>query len=107
MELRASTCSVTFMVPISAAMADPTRPASISPVMTGPSSRNMPTATTAPPMVSILTVWSWNRVWASSTAPVNAPVMMTTGWDCTPIFAICSTRTRIRNLPDHMHAATW
>ena len=37
-------------------MADPTRPASISPVMTGPSSRNMPTATTAPPMVSILTV---------------------------------------------------
>ncbi len=56
MDLRASTCSVTFMVPISAAMADPTRPASISPVMTGPSSRNMPTATTAPPMVSILTV---------------------------------------------------
>ena len=38
---------------------------------------------------------------------VNAPVMMTTGWDCTPIFAICSTSTRIRNWPDHMHEATW
>ena len=34
----ASTCSVTFMVPISAAMLAPTRPASAMPVSTGPSS---------------------------------------------------------------------
>jgi hypothetical protein len=42
---RASICSVTFIVPISAAIAAATRPATIRPPSTGPSSRVMPMAT--------------------------------------------------------------
>ncbi len=42
----ASICSVTRIVPISAAMAAATRPATIRPAITGPSSRVMPTSTT-------------------------------------------------------------
>jgi hypothetical protein len=41
----ASICSVTFIVPISAAMEAATRPATISPPSTGPNSRTMPMAT--------------------------------------------------------------
>ena len=41
----ASICSVTFIVPISAAIAAATRPATIKPPKTGPSSRTMPMAT--------------------------------------------------------------
>jgi hypothetical protein len=41
----ASICSVTFMVPISAAIEEVTRAATISPTSTGPSSRTMPMAT--------------------------------------------------------------
>ncbi len=47
------------MVPNSAAMAAPTRPATISPVSTGPSSLHMETLTTASVAVSILTLWNW------------------------------------------------
>ena len=47
-ERSASICSVTFIVPISAAIAAPTRPATISPVSIGPSSRKSATATTEP-----------------------------------------------------------
>ena len=43
----ASICSVTRMVPISAAMALDTRPATIRPPSTGPSSRTMPITVTA------------------------------------------------------------
>ena len=42
----ASICSVTRMVPISAAMAAPTRPATIRPAITGPSSRVIDSTTT-------------------------------------------------------------
>ena len=44
--VRASICSVTRMVPISAAIAAPTRPATIRPARTGPSSRVIETTTT-------------------------------------------------------------
>ena len=42
----ASICSVTRMVPISAAIAAPIRPATIKPASTGPSSRVIETTTT-------------------------------------------------------------
>ena len=45
MTLRASISSVTFMVPISAANADPDRPLTAIAVNSGPSSRVKPTAT--------------------------------------------------------------
>jgi hypothetical protein len=41
----ASICSVTFIVPISAAMEEATRAATMSPPRTGPSSRTIPMAT--------------------------------------------------------------
>ena len=78
---RASICSVTFMVPISAAIDEPTRPASMSPVMVGPSSRSIPMLTITPPMVSMSTSANWKRAWVARTAPVKAPVMMTTSWE--------------------------
>ena len=42
---RASSCSVTFIVPSSAAIAEPTRPATMSAAMTGPISRTTESAT--------------------------------------------------------------
>ena len=48
MQRRASICSVTFIVPISAVMAAPTRPAMTTPVKIGPSSRPMATDMTPP-----------------------------------------------------------
>ena len=56
MERNASNCSVTFIVPSSAAIAAPTRPATINAVNTGASSRVMATLTTGPTAVSIFTL---------------------------------------------------
>ena len=50
----ASICSVTFIVPISAAMELATRAATISPPSTGPSSRVIPMATMEGTTVSAL-----------------------------------------------------
>ena len=50
---RASICSVTRIVPSSAAMALPTRPASIVAASTGPSSRTSDMLITAPSRVSM------------------------------------------------------
>ena len=46
--LSASICSVTRIVPISAAIDEPTRPVTISPTNTGESSRSMARATALP-----------------------------------------------------------
>ena len=54
--VNASICSVTRMVPSSAAMALPTRPVTISAVRTGASSRVRDRATTLPTKPS-----AWNR----------------------------------------------
>ena len=72
--IRASICSVTRMVPISAAIEAPTRPATIRPVSTGPSSRVIETTTTFGIAASAL-----NRlkpVWlcSASTMPVKIAV---------------------------------
>ena len=45
---RPSSCSVDFMAPISAVIAEPARPVTSSPVSTGPSSRTSESPTTAP-----------------------------------------------------------
>ena len=51
---RASICSVTRMVPSSAAIAAPMRPATIRPAITGPSSRQIDSTTTLGIAVSAL-----------------------------------------------------
>ena len=53
----ASICSVTRMVPISAAIDEPTRPVTISPTSTGDSSRSIASATTLPTKLSACTRW--------------------------------------------------
>ena len=82
---RASICSVTFIVPNSAVMEAPTRPVSIKAASTGPNSLLMPMLTTAPVAVSIFTLWNCRNVWAQSTIPVAAPVVITTLWLFTPM----------------------
>ena len=77
------------MVPISALIAAPTRPATINPASTGPSSRNIETATTGPTAVSMFRLANWKYACAVKTAPVNAPVTITTNCERNPISAIC------------------
>ena len=55
----ASICSVTRIVPNSAAMAPPTRPASIVAASTGPNSRTSDRLITAPNLDSICSMRNW------------------------------------------------
>ncbi len=76
----ASIWSVTRMVPISAAIEAPMRPATIRPAITGPNSRVMPSTTTcamalSPPVRREKPVWSWS----ASTMPMKIAVSPTTG----------------------------
>jgi hypothetical protein len=77
--LRASICSVTFIEPISAAMAAPTRPAATTPVSTGDSSRPTAIATTPPTddcAPYLMNSWAICTV---MTIPVNSMVSATIG----------------------------
>ena len=76
----ASTCSVTRMVPISAAIAAPMRPATIRPASTGPSSRVIDSTTTVGDGAfgadkRAKPVW----ICSASTMPVKIAVRPTTG----------------------------
>ena len=77
--MSASICSVTRIVPISAAIEAPMRPATISPASTGPSSRVIESTTTIATAPS-----AWKRAkpeWlcSASTMPENTAVSATTG----------------------------
>jgi hypothetical protein len=86
--------SVTAIEPSSAAMPDPTRPATINAVSTGPSSLiiealiRRPTTDRAPNWSSVMPDCS------ASTAPVKPPVSSTTVNDPTPTASSCSTTSR-------------
>jgi hypothetical protein len=81
----ASTCSVTRIVPSSAAIALPTRPASMVAASTGPSSRTIVMLMTEPSRVARPMRWNWLYVWTAITMPMNMPVTATTGTLRTPI----------------------
>ena len=71
---KASICSVTFMVPSCAAMAEPARAATMIEVNIGPSSRVVERATTVPTMLSAPNRWNpWND-WSARTDPVAKAV---------------------------------
>src|SRR5512146_1471567 len=91
----ASICSVTFMVPSSAAMAAPTRPETMSPANTGPSSRVMERATTDPTKLVAWKRWNPDQLWRARTIPVNVAVTRTTGRERIPTSSICFTMFRI------------
>jgi hypothetical protein len=81
----ASICSVTFMVPISAAMAAATRPATMRPPRTGPSSRVMPMATIWGTTASALKREPPAKICSASAPPVKRAVRPTTGRESQPM----------------------
>ena len=85
----ASICSVTRIVPNSAAMALATRPATISPPSTGPSSRTTPITVTAGTVEAALKRLPPMKICCASAEPVKIAVRPTTGKDSQPITSIC------------------
>ena len=85
----ASICSVTFIVLISAVMAEPTRPATTTPTSTGPSSLPMAMVMT-PPIVDCAPkrMNSW-AICSVMTMPVKSSVSPTMGSESAPRCAIC------------------
>ncbi len=85
---RASICSVTRIVPISAVMRAPTRPVSTRPVSSGPSSRMIDCREIRPTTESCTPPNSWYLVWNAVTAPMNAATIAASGSESTPMFRI-------------------
>ena len=86
----ASICSVTRIVPISAVIFAPTRPASTSAVSSGPSSSTMLCRVIHPTTENCTPGKSWYVVWYAVTAPMNADTVATSGIESTPICRICA-----------------
>ena len=81
--------SVAIIGPSSAAIPEPTRPATISPVSTGTSSLTIEALTSRP---TIERAPNWSRVnpdWSARTIPVNIPVSSTTVSEPRPIASNC------------------
>ena len=76
---KASICSVTFIVPISAAMPAPTRPPTISAISTGASSRMSESETTLPMNSAPPNSASEYAVCSASTIPMKSEVMADDG----------------------------
>ena len=76
---------MTRIVPSSAAIAEPTRPASIVAARTGPSSLTSEMLITEPSRVSIPIAANCRWAWTARTMPMNVPVTATTGMLRTPI----------------------
>ena len=85
----ASTCSDTTIEPSSAAIAEPTRPASMSEASTGPISRTSEVITSCPVLAVAPKVLSVGAVLSARMPPVNAPVNTMIRIDPTPIRSIC------------------
>ncbi len=92
--MRALICSVTFMEAISAAMAELMRPATMSPVSTGPSSRVSVSATILGTAASAEN--RANPVWPcrARTMPAKKAVSPTTGREKNPISTACCKMIR-------------
>ena len=85
--------SVTTIDPSSAAIPDPTRPVSISPVSTGPSSLIIDAPTSRPTTGRAPNWSSVSPLCSASTAPVKNPVSSTTVSDWMPIASSCSMKS--------------
>ena len=77
------------MEPSCAAIPDPTRPATINPASTGPSSRIIEAETRLPMYIVAPNVLSCTDDCSANTIPVNSPVNNTIPSDFTPIASIC------------------
>ena len=85
----ASICSVTIIEPSSLAMPEALRPATISPVMSGPSSVTMPSETSWPMSVTPPNRCNVLAEFSASSAPTESPVRITMGREPTPIRSAC------------------
>src|SRR5665213_279633 len=106
MTRRASSCSVTFMVPSSAVSAPPTRPASMTAASTGPIGVTTDRLMTAPIRFCCPMALNCVTVSTAMTMPMNAPVTATTSTLFTPTSNICgNVRRRFfhRNPPNKSH----
>jgi hypothetical protein len=81
---------VTTIDPSSAAIPEPTRPVSINPVSTGPSSLIIDALTRRPTTGRAPNWSSVSPLCSARTAPVKKPVSRTTVSDCTPTASSCS-----------------
>src|ERR1700722_5820260 len=90
----ASICSVTLMDPSSAPMPAPTRPLTMSAVMTGPLSLMSEKTMTAGSMAFAPKRVKLSRVCKESTMPVAAPARATSGNDFDPMESICRINSR-------------
>ena len=86
--LSASICSVTFIVPISAAIAAPARPATINPANTGASSLVIDSTTTLGMALSAENLEKPVYDCKANTIPVKIAVRPTTGKELKPILTI-------------------
>ena len=84
----ASSCSVTFMEPISEAMPAALRPDTISAVSTGPNSFTMESETSEPVLLTAPKACSAVADCSASTQPVKKPVSRIIGMEPTPIESI-------------------
>ena len=85
----ASICSVTTMEPSSLAMPDALRPATMRPVISGPSSVTMPMETSCPMRVMPPNRCSVFAEFRARSAPMERPVSTTIGREPTPIESAC------------------
>ena len=76
---------MTRIVPSSADIDDPTRPASIVAARTGPSSFTSEILMTEPSRVAKPIIENWLWAWTAKTMPMNVPVIATTGTLETPM----------------------
>jgi len=90
----ASTCSVTTMVPISAAIDEPARPETIRAASTGTISRVIASATTGPTKLVVPNCSKPDHVCSANTAPLKSEVTTTIGSERTPTSSICSNHMR-------------
>ena len=86
---KASICSVTFIVPNSAAMAAPIRPATTTPTKTGTNSRAIAIATIPPTEAEAPKRTNSLAVCTENTMPVQRIVIKTIGRESAPKSAIC------------------
>ncbi|MOA47749.1 hypothetical protein D3C78_1704150 [compost metagenome] len=86
---RLDSCSVDFMLPISAVSAEPARPANSSAVTTGPSSRSNVSATICPTACSEPYLARMLYPCNARTMPMNTPETTTIASDSTPTEYSC------------------
>ena len=94
----ASICSVTFIVAISAVMAEPTRPAQTTATSTGPSSRPIAIVTMPPSVPCAPKRMRTSAVCSEMTTPVKSSVRLTIISESTPRCDICARMWRRRGL---------